>query len=437
MPSDVRTPPAASAARAAPLTVRALAAVEALAPLAVALLPPALLYTRAGADALLSLVGALFVLRSALARDWAWTREAWVRVAAALWLWLLAVTLAEGNAKAVNQAVVLLRLPLFVAACAAWALAEPAARRWIAGSFAVCAGWLVLECWQQLLFGANLFGHPRDADGALTGPFLKPRAGPVFLALFFPAVLPPAVRWLGRGQWVRALGLLALACVTMVLIGQRMPTLLMVFGLLIAALLLPRLRLAAAAALLLGAALLAATPIVSPPTFQKLVLHFLAQMQHFWTSDYGQLFMRAMAMLGAHPLAGLGMNGFRDHCLEPAYVHGAAWLGVADGQVLADRGCNIHPHNYWLEMATAGGLPALAGFAALVALWLRALLRGLRPAAQPERAALLVAVAVALWPLASTSSLFVIDAGGWVFVLLGWGLAEAAAAGRAEAATAG
>jgi O-antigen ligase len=430
MPSDARTPPAASAARAASPAARVLAAAESLAPVAVALLPPALLYTRAGADLLLSLVAALFVLRSALARDWAWTRQPWVRVAAALWLWLLAVSFAQGNGKAIDQAVVLLRLPLFVAAGAAWALARPAARRWIAASFAVCAGWLVLECWQQLLLGTNILGHPRNDDGALTGPFLKPRAGPVFLALFFPAVLPPVVRWSGRGQWVRALGLLALACVTMVLIGQRMPTLLMVFGLLLAALLLPRLRLAAAVALVLGAALLAATPIVSPPTFQKLVLHFVAQMQHFWTSDYGQLFMRAMAMLEAHPWTGFGMNGFRDHCLEPAYIHGAAWLGVSDAQVLADRGCNIHPHNYWLEIATAGGVPGLLGFAALAALWLRALLRGLRPAAQPERAALLVAAVVGLWPLASTSSLFVIDAGGWLFLLLGWGLAEAGAVER-------
>ena len=278
-------------------------------------LPFALLHGRAVADVLISLLGLIFLLRSAMLRDWAWTRRPWVWVAAFVWLWLLLSTVLEGPPVAVAQAAVVLRLLLFVAACEAWALRPARARRLLGLTTALAALWIAVECWQQFLFGANLFGAHRFFDGALTGPFFKPHAGGSYLGVFFPAVLPPALALLRRRDaagWVGALLLLGAAAATMVLIGQRMPTLLMAFGLVVAALLLPRLRVPVLAALLLAAAIIAATPIVSPPTYQKLVLHFLAQMQHFWVSDYGQIYLRALAMLHASPLFGLGAVGFRE-----------------------------------------------------------------------------------------------------------------------------
>ncbi|HET9019865.1 MAG TPA: O-antigen ligase family protein, partial [Acetobacteraceae bacterium] len=105
----------------------------------------------------------------------------------------------------------------------------------------------------------------------------------------------------------------------------------------------------------------------------------------------------------------------------------APWLGVPDAAVQLARGCNIHPHNYWLELATSGGWPLLLGFAVLSALWLGRMLRGLRAEAEPMRAAVLVMLAVQLWPFAAHSSLFVVDAGGFVFLAAAWGLAETGA----------
>ncbi len=427
-------PPAAAAARAGDAGL-ALRAADAFALIATTALPIALLHARAVADVLLSAVGALFLLRSALLGAWDWTARPWVRVAIVLWLWLVFASGIEGAPHAVVQAVVFVRLPLFVAACAAWALRPRRARRLLTIGTTLAALWLAVECWQQFATGSNLFGAHRFFDGALTGPFVKPHAGASYLAVLFPALLPPALRLLRRPDWrarTAALLLLAVAAATMVLIGQRMPTLLMVLGLAMAALLLPALRLPALAALGAGAAVLAATPIVSPPTYGKLVLHFLAQMDHFWISNYGQLYLRALAMVRASPLFGVGVDGFRAHCLDIGYVKGARWFGLAQSQVGPELGCNIHPHNYWLEMATSGGVPALLAFAALAALWLGEAARGLDAAAQPMRAALLVMLAVLLWPIASTSSLFVVDAGGWVFVAAGWALAESASDVRSD-----
>jgi hypothetical protein len=409
---------------------------DVLALAAITILPFALLHGRAVADALVCLVDLLFLLRCALLGAWSWTRHAWVRVAGGLWLWLLLSTVVEGSPHAVVQAAVSLRLLLFVAACEDWALRAPLARRLLALAITAAAAWIVLESWQQFLLGRNLFGAPRFFDGALTGPFVKPHAGPSYLAVLFPAVLPPTLHLLGRRDWTGRAGallLLAGAAATMVLIGQRMPTLLMGLGLVFAALLLPRLRPAVLAALLLGVAVVAATPALSPPTYHKLVLHFAEQMRHFWLSNYGQIYLRAAEMLAASPLFGLGVEGFRNNCLDPAYGHGVSWLGISDAQLSATLGCNIHPHNYWLEMATSGGWPALLGFALLAGLWLAGLMRGLVPEAAPMRAALLVMLATLLWPVAASSSLFVVDAGGWVFVAAGWGLAEAASDRQAHA----
>jgi O-antigen ligase len=170
----------------------------------------------------------------------------------------------------------------------------------------------------------------------------------------------------------------------------------------------------------------ALTPLVSPATFAKLVVHFLDQMAHFRTSNYGQIYLRALAMIQSSPWTGMGVDGFRQHCLDPVFIQGSAMLGVPSSQISAAMGCNIHPHSYWLDVTVSGGLPALAMFAALAVLWLRGIARGPAVLDDPLRIALTIGAAIVLWPLASTSSLFVADTGGWVMLTLGWGLAAAA-----------
>ena len=81
-------------------------------------------------------------------------------------------------------------------------------------------------------------------------------------------------------------------------------------GLLAAAALTPRLRRPVLLALAAAAVVLALTPLLSPPTYQKLVLHFVEQIGHFWTSNYGQLYVRALNMIASAPLTGLGFDGF-------------------------------------------------------------------------------------------------------------------------------
>jgi len=105
---------------------------------------------------------------------------------------------------------------------------------------------------------------------------------------------------------------------------------------------------------------------------------------------------------------------------DPHFFKGSIWLGVSDARILAADGCNIHPHNYWLDVTVSGGLVGLAMFAGLAVLWLRRISRNLVPDIEPMRFAVLIATVVALWPIASTSSLFVADTGGWIVLTIGW-----------------
>jgi O-antigen ligase len=390
------------------------------------LLPLALLYTRAVGDILICVVALQFLLSRLVRLDWAWIREPWVILGGLFVIWQVICTAIAGTTHGLVEAVVTVRFFLFTAALEHWVLLYRRERQQLRRVITAIAAWIGIESWHQYLLGRNIFGIPRFGDGALTGPLTGPRAGPSYLVVFFPAVLPPTMWLLGQSRTLlRCFGILLLtaAVVTMLLIGQRMPSMLMLLGLALSGLFLRQFRWPVVGAMLAGMLLLAATPVISPPTYAKLVVHFYEQMRHFWESQYGLLFVRATAMVRAHPWLGLGFDGFKENCADPSYVGPLPWLGLRDdGDVL---GCNLHPHNYWLQIATSAGLPGLLLFATLAITWLRTIGRGLLGAGNPLLVALFVTVSVIFWPIASTTSIFTVPNAGWVFLMIGWGLAEA------------
>lgn len=389
------------------------------------LLPAALFYARAIGDVLLSIVAVLFLANRWALRDRSWLQSTHVRLSLVFWIWLVFCTVVAGTMHAVGEAVAAIRLFLFAAALEYWVLVDSKQRRQVGYVVLAAALWVVVETWHQYISGTNIFGDPRWGSGVLTGPFLKARAGPTLQTLYFAAFLPPAMYLLDQpGIWRRVAGALLLigTALTMAVIGQRMPMLLVIFGLCLTGLAMRRFRWPIAIALLVLVAAVAAARVLSPITYDTLVVEFLRRMEHFWSTQYALLYQRAVVIVQAHPWLGLGFDGFRDNCNDPRYFKPVAWLPVTD--IGDPDGCTIHPHNYWLQIATSTGLPGVLLFASLCAVWLARIGRGVFAGGRPIQVALLVSICTAFWPIASTTALLTVPNAGWLFLLIGWGLAE-------------
>ncbi len=387
------------------------------------------MHGRGVAEALVAAIDACFLLRCAVLRDWGWTRQTWVRLAAAWWGWQAICSipgLGVGGVAAFGQALAVARYLVLTAALQHAVLATARARRWLQRVLTACTLYIAGQTLLQAAIGRNLQGFPRSGDGALTGPFLHARAGMPLSRLLFPILLPPLSRWLagGRGAQIAGVATAFLGVGTVVLIGQRMPTLLTLLGLVVTALMLRRLRAVMLAAIAAGAVLLAASAVVSPPTFYRLVTKFSTQMEHFAESDYGLISGRALVIAADNPVFGQGFDGFRNACANPAYFRRVAGPAADGGGVAA---CNIHPHNHYLEAVDNAGIPGLILFTALILVWLRELSRGLGRNPDPLRVGLFVAALIQEWPIASASGFTAMEAGGFFFLMLGYGLALAPA----------
>jgi hypothetical protein len=291
---------------------------------------------------------------------------------------------------------------------------------------AASSAWIMLNALIQNFFGRNLLGWPRGPEGVLTGPFGTPRAGPALARILIPSILPPAASLLARrrtGPTIGAYALLLFGVVMMVLIGQRMPLVISLLGLIVTAVLMPRLRPAILTAAVAGGLLLAASPVVAPSAYQRLVEKFSNQMEHFAVSPYGELYTRAWEVAVRNPVTGMGFDGFNTGCPRPAYFRPSFDGSLPDGGGAVI--CWHHPHNFYFEALDNGGFVGLALFAATALAWLMTLGQGLLRNPRPVRVALFAAAFLQLWPIQSTTAFTSMPIGGWFFVLLGWGLAEA------------
>jgi O-antigen ligase len=400
--------------------------------LAVLVMPLMLLHAPSLAEVSIGVTDLCFLARSALEHDWRWLETRWLKIALLWWGWLVICSFpippfGPGGGHSLAEAIAVIRFLIFAAALEHWALRDSSGRRWLFGIIVAAAIWIAAQCLLQFATGYNLFGAPRGAGGAvLTGPFRKERAGPPLSRIIFPVIVPAAAALLERRRAIgrlAAYALLLAAVGIMVLIGQRMPLTLTGFGLLVVGLLLPRLRPVVVVAAVVGIGFLAAIAVLSPPTYGRLVVQFISLLRHFPTSPYGEIYARSWHIAMARPWFGRGFDGFRTGCPQPQYFG-----STFDGR-LPDGGgatiCSTHPHNFYVQALVEGGFPGLVLFIAMALAWLVPLARGLWRDPVPLRVALFASLLIQLWPIASTNDFVDMPMGGWLFLLLGWGLAEA------------
>jgi O-antigen ligase len=375
----------------------------------ITLVPIALVTLSGVADVFCSVVAILFVVRSAIRRDGASFNRHWFIALLVLWIYLcIRSVFAIHPVASLSEAFVWLRYPVFAIAASETLRHDDDRRR-----FVTITMWSVLflsvDAIAQYFVGYDIAARPEQDDMRLTGPFGRPRVGITIAWMFLPPLLAlvQCRRWL----WAAALGGASILAIT--LSGERMSLATLgldVIGLLI---LLPHWRRQILIVVGLCAALLLVVMIARPSLYQRQVNSTWHVVTALDQSPYGVLWSSGLAIASEHPIFGVGMRNYRIVCPDPAL---GPLLGIHDYPR-----CSTHPHNYYLEWAIAGGIPALVFFVTAMGLLLRDLLvygdtRNLL------FTGLVATILMRLWPVASTTSFFHNWSAIPLFLTIGWAL---------------
>ncbi len=354
----------------------------------------------------------------------------WLGGMAGLWLlFLVGAVDALRPADALPLAVLWLRHPLLLAAVLAWLVhqdREPKAAVWqpLAWSFTLAALFVALDGWFQWLFGFDIFGKPLAGKYRLTGPLDEATLG-FFLLHLSPVILASALAGFGPWPWLQkrigsalayavAGGSILATAGAILISGERLFALWFLLGLvgLVALLLVsrPKSRIAQqqrwvdlGALGLVGLVLAGCLFVAVQPKLRGILIERslgdIAEMIAIYEAgeippdtdgSYANIHLRSMQAIEHDPLTGLGMRGFRFYCRDV--------LGL-EGDAHSRRvGCITHPHQSWLNIAVAGGLPALALALVLAATFLIDRGRALWCARQEPK--LLVLAFLPLWVFA-------------------------------------
>ncbi len=389
--------------------------------------PLLLMHAHGFAEASFGLAGLCFLLRSAATGDWAWLRTPWVAIALVWWGWTLfcslpipSLGLGDGGRNSLIQGVLAIRFPLFSAALAFAVLRPDQERRRMFAIIAASTIYVTIHLVFQFAFGVNLYGQPKAWDTLLTGPFGTARAAPLMARILPPVLIPFAARYLDRRLLPYAIMLGGIAAVTIV--GQRIPVLLVIGTLAVAAFLIPRMRPIVLTAVVLVAVLIPSFAVISPKTYHHMVARTQELASGFAVGYYGEMYNRAFEIGRQKPWTGTGFDGFRASCPKPQYFRPSFDGSVANGG--GAEICWVHPHNFYFQALVDGGLPGLVLFCLFGAACLIPLGRGLWRNPDPMRVGLFAVVLAQLFPLQSTPSYWSMPIGGWFYLLLGWAMAE-------------
>lgn len=388
-------------------------------------MPLALAVGNALSDPLMSTIGVVFLLRSAYRRDWDWLRHRWVQAALAFWLYMIVRALfTEHIWEALERSIIWGRFPLTAAGLAFWLLRDAQTRQRVLWVLTVVILGLLADTFLQYVRGVDILGIPlvdSPISGIrLTGPFTNPKIGIVLTWICFPALLAALMTEDGKPQPPLRLvlgGLFVVAVAAIVLLtGERMAVLLMLFGLGLAFLMLPMPRHILALVILFVVISMAGILYARPHLMERQWDSTRDVIQHFPDTIYGKIWESGWNVSKGNFLVGVGPKHFRYTCPQAEY-------GDPSPESVIVR-CNLHPHNYYFEIFAETGVIGFSLFIAMIGFLLRDAIRGWRCCRlDPIYLALLITLIVRFWPVATTTSFF----SNWAVVpfwfYVGWLLA--------------
>lgn len=399
---------------------------------------PLMLIGVGGTEASIGIVGGLFLIQCALTSNWAWLKTPWVSIAFVLWAYMIArgFFTVEWQSSMVRS-LVWIRYPVFAAALCFWVLHDISQHKKILWALFLLLAFLIFDTFLQYATGTDVFGREliRDLEQVrLTGPFSNPRVGITIAWIVFPALAVILARetslilrnpyqiscGYSANAW-RSLGVVSTvaALAAVFVAGERMALLFTLMGLGLCFIMIKRARLTLIVAAAIGVATLSAITSINPALKERQVGESSHEIVSFWNSPYGKLWQSSLHMLKDNMLFGVGPKQFRTLCHHPRYSI------VEDLSESAP--CLLHPHNIYMEWLAETGLVGFALFIALITHWLYACWQSRRAIfSDPLLAGLVIALAIRLWPISSTTSQFSGWSAGPFWLMTGWLLARLA-----------
>lgn len=386
---------------------------------ALVLLPPLLAISRAGADISLSVIGFIFLMHSMLERDVSWLRKE-VLALFGFWLFMVLSSLInQGHWPEISHALGWVRFPLVYAALRYWLLVDRQRLEWFCSWTVIVLGVVACDALYQHWDGVSLSGRPMYNGVRLTGPLSHPNVGNYFTKLMFPASVLLMYRALKNDNKIQAVAILCLILLyssVVLLSGERSASLLMLLGVgtieFGALVFLPGFRrqlIAFGIVFALMMITLHSTQNFMHQRSQKL----LSDVNNFWHTPYGQLYIGSFTLWKEHPLLGIGPGNFLTAC-PPLKNAGIVTY------------CDMHSHNIHIQALVETGLLGYACFALAIVLILIQGLRTLRHTKDYERLLPLGGLAISIivfFPLIVTQGLFSNWAASLLWVALGIGMA--------------
>ena len=315
--------------------------------------PFAIVAGRAPGDSVLSLIVLLFLLNSALSRNFSWMNLLWVKIFFILWSWMLLRTAFASNPLAgLDSAIAFARYGLFAAAVANWLLPNSKTERYVWLSLIVSCTFLALDGLYQFITGVDIFGIPRFNDIRLAAFYGAPILGHSLAPLAVLASGPILALVYNKAQknkwhWNLLLVIPVFWFLVVVLSGDRSATIAFalagIFALIIWCKRAPTMvaTIATLVIVMLGA-------VFSQPNnlFTRHVLSVAKQIGNLGGEGYGSVYQSALLTIKENWLFGVGTKHFRSECVQ------------------VGEPCYTHPHNIYLEAWAETGIIGLLLFGA-------------------------------------------------------------------------
>jgi len=368
--------------------------------------PFILLVERTPADVWLSMCGLAFLVRSAIRKDWSWTKNVWVKASFAFWLvCLVSAFFSDIPAYSLGEALAWVRFPLFAMATSFWLAKD----RRVFNAMILLSVFGLVTMLGILALEITL---SETLPSRLSWPYNDVVSG-AYLAKFglFSFLVLLGVFFTGRGNVAILAGIAAFAVVVMVLMsGERVSfVLLIAAGCLFTALTAKNFFKTAALLAAIGCLLVAAFAFL-PNLKHRYTISFLNEIRN-QDSGYNMVWRSGVEVFKTSPIIGIGPDSYRRLC--PAIV----------GDNAAVR-CYTHPHNFVVQILAETGVVGLCFYLLFVGSMITACWRVARREKSDFLAIAGVVVPVAFFfPLQSNNDFF----GQWINIFMWTSIAMALA----------